>query len=359
MLDVKLKFVLVFLSSLILSALFTRLMIFLAKKWDILDRPGQLRKIHQKAIPLLGGWAIYAAILVVVLYLWWQGQLIDAKISASLVFYFLVAGLILMISGFFDDKFSLSSKISILGPLIASSLMLFAGLKIAYLTSWQGGIFYLEHLFDNFALANFLMFALTFFWLLGTTYTTKILDGLDGLASSIGLVASLVIFIVSLSWDVSGSTTSLLSLSLAGAILGFLIFNWHPAKIFLGEAGSTFIGFSLGVLAIISGSKIATALLVMGLPALDILWVIVHRLKNHQAFWQGDNQHLHFRLLRVGFSQQQVVLFISFLSLLFGLVSIFFTTRAKLGALLILLALMFVLSAWLNYRLSQKDEEIS
>lgn len=352
MLDFKLKFILVFLASVILSALFTRLMIYLSTKWQVLDHPSKERKIHQQAIPLLGGWAIYATILVVTLVLWWQGQLVDSKIASTVLLAFFTSGFILMFSGFLDDKFSLSSSVTIIGPVLAIIIIMLAGLKIAYITSWQGGVFYLDQLFNNFSLANLAIIVLTFFWLLGMTYTTKILDGLDGLASSIGLIASLVIFAVSLSWDVLGSTTSLLSLALAGAIAGFLIFNWHPAKIFLGEAGSTFMGFALGVLAIISGSKIATALLVMGLPALDILWVVIRRIKKHQAFWHGDSEHLHFRLLKIGFSQRQIVLFLSLISLLFGLVSIFFTTKAKLSALIILLVFMFILSAWLNYRLN-------
>ncbi|KKP92356.1 MAG: UDP-N-acetylmuramyl pentapeptide phosphotransferase/UDP-N-acetylglucosamine-1-phosphate transferase [Parcubacteria group bacterium GW2011_GWA2_36_10] len=253
------------------------------------------------------------------------------------------------IGGFLDDKYALKAKISIMGPILASVVMLIGGVKVSYLTSWQGGVWYFENFFGD--LSILVMLAITFLWLLGMTYTTKVLDGLDGLVGSLGLVASFIIFLVSLSWDVSGSTTSLLSLGLAGAILGFLVWNFYPAKIFLGESGSTFIGFSLGVLAILSGAKIATALLVMGLPALDVLWVIIRRLKNKQAFWQGDNQHhLHFRLLKLGLSQRQVVLLYSFLALLFGAVSIFFTTKAKLSALLILLCLMFILSYWLNYK---------
>ncbi|MBT4850355.1 undecaprenyl/decaprenyl-phosphate alpha-N-acetylglucosaminyl 1-phosphate transferase, partial [Candidatus Parcubacteria bacterium] len=161
---------------------------------------------------------------------------------------------------------------------------------------------------------------------------------------------------VSLSWDVVGSTTSLLALVLGGAIFGFLIWNWHPAKIFLGEGGSTFIGFALGVLAIISGSKIATALLVMGLPVLDIIWVIIARLRQKKAFWRGDNQHLHFRLLKAGFSQKQIVFFLSAISLSFGVISIFFTTKIKIIALIFLLVFMFLVSYWLNYKLKKTYE---
>jgi len=161
---------------------------------------------------------------------------------------------------------------------------------------------------------------------------------------------------VSLSWDVIGSTTSILSLILAGSIFGFLILNWHPAKIFLGEGGSTFIGFSLAVLSIISGSKIATALLVMGLPLLDILVVIVKRICLRKPIWKGDKEHLHFRLLRSGFSHRQIVLFFSTISLSFGLVSIFFTTKIKISALLLLLSLMILLTIWLNIKLKKYEE---
>jgi UDP-N-acetylmuramyl pentapeptide phosphotransferase/UDP-N-acetylglucosamine-1-phosphate transferase len=125
----------------------------------------------------------------------------------------------------------------------------------------------------------------------------------------------------------------------------------------LGEGGSTFIGFALGVLSIISGSKIATALLVMGLPVLDILWVIIRRIKNKRPIYQGDNEHLHFRLMRAGLNQKQTVLFMSFVSLCFGFVSILFTTKAKIGALVIVIVLMFILSSFLNYKLKETNEE--
>lgn len=348
------KFVWIFLSTFILSVILTKIVLHLATKYQIVDSPDNARKIHKKPVPLLGGFSIYATLLIFCLYLYLTNQLLDAKLSLGKLVAFFAAGLILMIFGFLDDKYALKAKISIWGPILASVVMLLGGVKVSYLTSWQGGVWYFENFFGE--LANLVMLAITFLWLLGMTYTTKVLDGLDGLVGSLGLVASFIIFLVSLSWDVSGSTTSLLSLGLAGALAGFLIWNFHPAKIFLGESGSTFIGFALGVLAILSGAKIATALLVMGLPALDVLWVIIRRLKNKQAFWQGDNQHhLHFRLLKFGLSQRQVVLLYSFLALLFGAVSIFFTTKAKLSALLILLCLMFILSYWLNYKTNDQQ----
>ena len=347
------KFIFVFILALVLSGVLVKLVMILARRLKILDYPNTDRKIHQKPIPLLGGLAIYGAFLLTVFILWQQKLLLDGRVDLSIIVWFLLAGLVLMINGYLDDKYSLAPKISIGGPILASLIVIVGGLKIAYITNPSGGVLYLDGLFNW----DFIGLAITLLWLMGITYTTKLLDGIDGLTSSIGLIASLVIFGVSMSWDVAGSSTSLLSLALAGSILGFLIFNWHPAKIFLGEAGSTFIGFALGVLSIISGSKIATALLVMGLPVLDIFWVIIKRIKRGQVFWHSDQEHLHFRLLKSGFSQKQIVLFLSAVSLSFGIISIFFTTKIKISALLIVIILMIILSSWINYRLREQDEK--
>ena len=346
---------LTFLGAFVFSLFLTKVVIGLARRWQIMDYPRAERKIHHQPTPLLGGLAIYLAWLFIIAVLYFSGQLFDDRITVSTVIFFLSAGLILIINGILDDKYNLPAAITIWGPILASVLVISGGLTISHITHPAGGILYLDKIFtDTYAI---LPTIITFLWLMSITYTTKLLDGIDGLTAGLGSVASLVIFIVSLSWDVAGSTTALLSLSLAGAVLGFLCLNWHPAKIFLGEGGSTLIGFSLGVLSIISGSKIATALLVMGLPLLDIFWVLVRRLKRGQPFWQGDKEHLHFRLLAAGLKQRQIVLFFIIVSLSFGLVSIFFTTKAKIGALILMLFLMFILSTALNYRLKNHHEE--
>jgi len=188
---------------------------------------------------------------------------------------------------------------------------------------------------------------ISFLWILGMIYTTKLLDGLDGLVSGIGLIGAIVLFIVSLFWDVSQSSTSILCLILAGALAGFLIFNWHPAKIFLGEGGSTLIGFLLGVLSIISGGKIATALLIMGIPILDVIWTILRRIFSGKHSYLADRQHLHFRLLDIGFSHRSTVLFLIFLSFIFGASSLFLQSQDKLIALIILFLVMLILAIFL------------
>jgi len=147
--------------------------------------------------------------------------------------------------------------------------------------------------------------------------------------------------------------TALLCIILAGVALGFLIFNFHPAKIFLGEGGSTFLGFTLGTLAIISGGKIATALLCMGIPILDVIWVVSRRLITKKSPFLGDKKHLHFRLLDIGFSHRQTVLFLWFMSACFGITALFLKSRGKLIALGVLAFIMIVLAlilVWLYRR---------
>lgn len=342
--------IIIFVLAFALAVILTKLVIIFASRYQIVDRPqANSRKIHQQTLPLAGGLAIYLSWLLVIIVLWLNHSLIDTRINIGLLGWFLAAGALLVLTGLADDKWQWPAKWTIWGPIIAIGMVILAGLKVSYITNPGGGVLY----FDNWWGGVFSLI-LTFVWLLGMTYTTKLLDGLDGLATSIGLVASIVIFLVSLSWDVVGSTTSWLAVSLAGVLAGFLVWNWHPAKIFLGEGGSTLIGFTLGVLAIISGSKIATALLVMGLPVLDIIIVIIRRIIKHQPWWQGDQEHLHFRLLAAGLKQQQAVLLLSFISLAFGLVSLFVTTKAKLSALFLLLLIMVFLSLWLNYKLKNK-----
>jgi UDP-GlcNAc:undecaprenyl-phosphate GlcNAc-1-phosphate transferase len=199
---------------------------------------------------------------------------------------------------------------------------------------------------------------LTFIWLMGMMYTTKLLDGLDGLVSGITIIGALIIAAISLNKVVAQPNTALIAIILAGAFLGFLIFNFHPAKIFLGEGGSLFAGLMLGVLAIISGSKIATTLLIVGIPILDVLWVIGRRVFTRKPLGLADKKHLHFRLLDVGFSHRQAVIFLYVLTALFGVAALFLQTFQKLIALIILSLVMLILASALVIMYKYKNKLI-
>jgi UDP-GlcNAc:undecaprenyl-phosphate GlcNAc-1-phosphate transferase len=332
-----------FLFSLILTPIVKKI----ALKSKIVDYPGP-RKIHTQSTPLLGGLAVFLSFFISAALFWTLGYISDSRIILTYILAIFGGSLILMVGGFFDDYYNLKPRQQLLFPLLAIALILFSGIRIKFITNPLGGIL---------VFPIWLGVIFTFFWLLGMIYTTKILDGLDGLVAGITAIASIIIFIVSLTWDVAFSGTSVLALILAGSCLGFLIFNWQPAKIFLGEGGSVWCGFMLGLLAIISGSKIATALLVMGIPILDIAWVVIRR------FWQGkspvspDRKHLHFQLLDLGLSHSQAVLFLYLLTAGFGLTSLFLSSKGKIIALIFLTAFMAALVGILFFIYHQKINE--
>jgi len=327
----------------------------LALRFKIVDQPTGGRKIHKKPIPLLGGLAIFLGFFIVLGFLYFLNPdlIVGKNIFFKNLFGLFFGGLILMIGGFLDDKFDLKPKFQIVFPILAVIVVIASGIGIEKINNPFGGYIDFTHyewiLFWHEGVAyKFTLLAdiFTFIWLMGMMYTTKFLDGLDGLASGITMIGALIIAGLSLSATWFQPETAVLALILAGACLGFLIFNWHPAKIFLGEGGSLFCGFMLGSLAIISGSKIATTLLVVGIPAFDVLWVILRRI-----FWEkgspfkGDAKHLHFRLLNIGFSHQGAVLFLYFLAIAFGAGALFMQTTSKIIAFFILAVLMIILAA--------------
>lgn len=359
-----LTFLTVFVVSFILSLFFTICISKLATHLNIVDDPTKAsRKIHQIPTPLLGGIAIWGAFVIVILsFFLFTSQFETGHILQKHVIGVLIGSLFLMVGGWMDDRYQLKSYEQLFFSLSAVFVIILFGIGIDYVTNPFGGLIYLDTYKTSFLW--FFPFTITwlsdifaFFWLLGIMYTIKLLDGLDGLATGISLVGFLVIFLLSVAQGVSQYSESILSLSLVGACLGFLMFNFHPAKIFLGEGGSTFLGFMLGVLAIISGGKIATTLLILGIPILDVCWVILRRIFVEKTSpFRGDRKHLHHRLLDTGLRYRQVVLTYYFLAFLFGITTIFLQSTYKLVALLLLTIVMIILggcSIWIYHKKKQ------
>jgi UDP-GlcNAc:undecaprenyl-phosphate GlcNAc-1-phosphate transferase len=177
---------------------------------------------------------------------------------------------------------------------------------------------------------------LTLFWLGFMMNTVNWLDGMDGLASGVCGVAALMIFIHA-AFRLDQISVSLLPLALVGATLGFLPYNFHPARIFMGTNGSLFLGYTIGVLGIIGGAKMATVLLVMGLPLLDVVWQIVRRVGRGDSPMKGDRGHVHYRLLDLGLSQRQIVLGYYVFCTIFGGIALVTASRLfKLIALMVM-----------------------
>jgi UDP-GlcNAc:undecaprenyl-phosphate GlcNAc-1-phosphate transferase len=293
-------------------------------------------------MPLLGGLAIFLPFLIILLAYLRFGH-VDFNVVPVKFFTAIIAGgIILMIGGILDDKYSLPPKILWLFPALASLVIVYSGIGV--------GITQLSNPFGEPINLKFLVLGIPFpaifiwLWMMGMIFTTKFLDGLDGLCAGISLIGGLTLFALSLLPHINQPITATLAIIFSGSLLGYLFFAFNPASIFLGESGSTFVGFMLGVLSIITGGKIATALLVMGIPILDVAWVIVRRLWYRTSPFRADRKHLHFRLLDLGFSQRQTVLILYAISIIFGFTAVFLQSFGKLVALVILFCVMLALA---------------
>lgn len=323
--------------SFVLAVIFTYFVRQLALRWSILDTPNSPRKIHKLPTPLLGGLSIFIAFTIVVVWLH-QGyaSVLFKDISSTAILGVSLGGLILMIGGYLDDRYNLEPKRQILWPIAAALLPIISGISVGSVTNPNGGMF---------QLIPALGAIVTFVWLLGMMYTTKLLDGLDGLVTGLGVIGSVVIFFLTQFTRFYQPSVGMLAIVFAGACLGFLMWNFHPAKIFLGEGGSLFIGYILGVLAIISGAKIATTLLIVGIPVLDVIWAVIRRIWQGRSIVSSDRAHLHHKLLDAGLNQTQAVLFLYVLALGFGVVALFLNTAGKLLALLVVILTMIILTS--------------
>ncbi len=336
-----------FLLAFSLSAATVPVLRFFAFRWGILDQPSE-RKIHHQPIPLLGGLAIFFSFFLVLFLS--RGHLFPRALSVHHWLGFFFGALFLVIGGFLDDKYNLKPKWQIVFPLLAIASVLLGGIEIPKISNPFGGLVYLNW--------SFLSAVLIFIWLLGMMYTTKLLDGVDGLVSGLGLIGALVIFLFTITTRYFQPDIAWAAWLFAGAVAGFLVFNWNPASIFLGEGGSLLVGYVLGVLAIISGGKIAIALLIMGVPILDVAWTIIRRIANKKnPFRFADKNHLHHRLLAAGLSQKQTVLVFYSLAFLFGISGLFLQSRGKLIALSLVCLLMLFLVAFLS-RLKNKKPKL-
>jgi len=325
-----------FLSALVISVIATIVIKYIAQRCDITDKPNKSRKIHKKVIPLLGGVAIFFSFFIMLFFL--REPILARGLNDIHLLSFFIGALIITIGGFLDDKFNLTPKYQVVFPVLASIAVIIGGIGIVKITNpfgMSGGLLYFS---------GAIGMILTFSWLMGMMYTTKLLDGVDGLVSGLAVISGAIIFLFTMTTKYYQPDIGLIGLIFTGVCLGFLLFNFYPAKIFLGEGGSLLIGYIIAVLAIISGGKIAIALLIMGIPIMDVIWIIIRRLWNKQnPFKTADGKHLHHRFLSMGLSQRQTVFIYYFFAIIFGSTALFLQSQGKMIALGILAIIMVLI----------------
>jgi UDP-GlcNAc:undecaprenyl-phosphate GlcNAc-1-phosphate transferase len=311
-------YIIIFAASLVVSAVMARLVrdVANARGWAI--APESSRHMHLKPVPRLGGIAIMGSVVLVV-----TVTVIASKVfhwsyfSPSSTFVGLLGPTLLIFGlGLADDFRPLSPYLKFGVQIVAAGWLFLNGCRVTHLTL----------LFGDRQMGNVAAFGLTVFWVLLITNAFNLLDGLDGLAAGSALFSSLVVFVVSL---VTGNTlTEVITIALAGAIVGFLRYNFSPATIFLGDCGSLVIGFVLSAVSLASSEKASTAVAVaipvvsFGLPILDTFMAVLRRFLNRKPLFGADDEHIHHKLLQRGLSHRQAVVVLYAVSACFALVSL-------------------------------------
>ena len=309
--------------SLITALLTTPLAIFVAKKLNVVDIPNE-RKVHNNAIPRMGGVAIYGAFVLGALAL----GIYTRPVAALLIGCSMV-----MFIGWIDDVIGISPKVKLIGQVLASLVLIKGGFYVQFITNP----------FTDGGLISLGVFAIpvTILWLTGVSNAVNLIDGLDGLSAGVSAIAALTMTIVCL---VQGQTdTAALAAVLAAAAFGFLRYNFHPARTFMGDCGSLFLGFVLGALAIMGLSKGATVIsifipmIIMGIPVFDTAFAIIRRIFLRKPIFEADKGHLHHSLLSLGLSHRQTVLTIYAISAVMGLAAVMLALLTSAQAVILLL----------------------
>lgn len=304
------RFLLMFSIAAVVSYLATGWITTVAIKLKAVDLPNE-RKMHVEPVPRLGGVGIWlgfmaAILLFAVVQNFIPNEVIGLRFSREFIG-ILLGGLIILLVGVADDIWSLTPFFKFGGQLAAAIVLVAFGVKMEYIGNPFGGpgsLFYLGNI----------GIAMTIFWVIAFTNIMNFIDGLDGLAAGVSVIAGLTFFVFS--WQTGQMAASLITLALAGAALGFLKHNYYPAKIFMGDSGSMFLGYLLGAITVDGVMKSVAAvalfapLIIMGIPILDAALAVLRRSLSHTPVTQADRDHLHHRLIRRGLSHKQSVLFI-------------------------------------------------
>ena len=310
-----------------LAAVFAPFVGLAARRLGMLDLPGG-RRLHPRPIPRPGGFAIAAAFGVAIFLFWLvdriagQPFLIPEEVRSSRFTLTAFAALLGVLVGLVDDFFELRARWQFLGLMGVAAVIVYAGIRIDFVNDpFDDGVL---------QLALPIAVAFTMFWIVGMNVALNFIDGLDGLAAGVAAIAALTLGGLALLPQVSEPFVAWMAFTLAGAICGFLLFNFHPARLFLGTTGVAFLGTMLAVLSIFGTSKVAAALLVLGVPIIDTFYVLVRRALTGQPPFAPDRGHFHHRLLDVGLSHPQAVLVIYAMTAVLGTIAYMTSGRTQL-----------------------------
>ncbi|MGP1569507.1 MAG: MraY family glycosyltransferase [Eubacteriales bacterium] len=329
-------FWIVFLLAFFVSLLMTPAAIRIAISIGAVDVPKDARRMHTKPMPRFGGIAIFFGTMVSILSVICvfatklREHMIERgadwhSLPKEMMMGIVIGGICIYILGALDDLKNLPAKFKFACQILIACIPYFFGVRINFVTNHFGVGFGDTHSYFTGAICFFL----TIIWITGITNTVNLIDGLDGLACGVAAISSLCLAYIEYIHGLY--IPALAMLALAGGTLGFLPFNFHPAKIFMGDGGSLFLGFMLANLSIVGPAKSATVLaliipiLVLGIPIFDTAFAILRRLVNHKPIMEADKGHLHHRLMNAGLGQRRTVLTIYGISGVMGVSAVLFS----------------------------------
>ena len=328
----------VLLFSFIVSFMTVPWAIKFAHKKGIIDNPKQDdRRVHKAPTPRVGGIAMVAGVMLSLLLFYILSLFIDLNLDNRLIGYVLGA-VVIITMGFVDDLKNLKPLYKFLLQLIAGMIIYVFGISIVGVK--------IPFIYPQMIDFGIWAFPITLIWVLGITNAVNLIDGLDGLAAGISSIASVSLLII---FAIIGAPMEaiIITMALVGATVGFLPYNFNPAKTFMGDTGSNFLGYTLATVSILGMAKgytilaIVAPLIVCGVPVFDMLFAIIRRLAKHQKLTAPDKGHIHHRLLKHGFSQKQAVLILYGLTSILGITAVTLVTgMTKQGILCIILAII-------------------
>lgn len=311
----------------------TPAVIALAHKIKAIDIPKDERRIHKKPIPLIGGLAIFYGFVISVLCF----AVIDYPTMGILI-----GSLIMVTVGVIDDMRDLNAKVKLIFQIAAALIVVYFGIEIEYvanpIANWIG---------PQYINLGLWSIPLTVIWIVGVTNAVNLIDGLDGLAVGVSSIASVAL--LSLTLLSQNLNAAIITAALAGAGFGFLPYNFNPAKIFMGDTGSTFLGFVLACISVQGLMKMyalisfAIPVLILGLPIFDTVFAILRRIAKKKSIMSPDRGHLHHRLLDMGFSQRQTVGILYTLTSILCLTAVVMAMKDAFRGLILVFAVLFVL----------------
>jgi UDP-GlcNAc:undecaprenyl-phosphate GlcNAc-1-phosphate transferase len=331
-----------FLAAALASFVLTPLVRRVAIRYGAIDQPDE-RRVNVRPVPRGGGVAVAASFTLVTLGLLGINAVarfvtVPASVQLNDLIGLLLGGALATAFGVIDDALDLRARWQFAGQLGLAVFAIVLGFVIEFVANPLGSA---QIRFPTPVALGF-----TLVWIAGMINSINFIDGLDGLSSGIGLVAALTLGLISLTPATAGGQpfVALLCFTLAGALLGFLRWNFHPATIFAGTSGVMFLGYTLALLSILGTAKVAVALLVLGVPIIDAFWIIVRRLVQGRSPFSPDRGHLHHRLLDVGLSHRQTVILIYGICLVLALLALLLTGAQQVYAFVgLFVAIGFVL----------------